>query len=598
MTANSRLHFRITKVMSTILLVLGVLTFLSPRPLAANTTYQEGDLHFGIVSDGNGRTTWAVISCEKTATGDLVIPATYNGRKITTIYNWAFKDCTGLTGVTIPEGITTICESAFSGCTGLTSVTIPDSVTGIPFRAFAECTALKSITLPKGVTTLGKWAFDKCTSLTDITLSPNLTQISESAFANCSNLKRILIPEGVTEIGSGAFLNCTSLEEISIPNSISQIDTAFDGYPNLAYTVYDNAKYLGNATNPYLVLMGSVSKDITHCQIHPNTKFIYFRAFVDHTNLTEIAIPDNVVSIGSAAFTNCPNMTDFTIGKNLQSFENPIFYDCAKLKGVWVAEDNPYYASDSFGVLFNKDKTTLLHAPDTLTGTYTIPDSVTAIGYAAFCNCDSLTQITIGKNVTDISNRAFGNCARLINISIAEENSNFKVDSMGALFSADGSTLHYVPSSVGSSYTVPNSVTAILSYAFSSCTDLENIIIPTTVTNLGNFPYTDCPNLKTIYYGGTQEEWERLLPSYASGPSWEHITVVFSFSGTTVPPTIPATDPTEAPTTTPTAAPAKDATVYAAGPQDTGNHIGLLLGVVAVIAIGAVVVFLIKKKKV
>ena len=104
----------------------------------------------------------------------------------------AFYDCTGLTSITIPDGVTNIGINAFYNCTGLTSITIPDGVTNIGWGAFSNCKGLKSIIIPDGV-----------------------TEIEQSMFQGCQNLTNVIIPDSVTSISFNAFYECTSLNTIN-----------------------------------------------------------------------------------------------------------------------------------------------------------------------------------------------------------------------------------------------------------------------------------------------------------------------------------------------------------------------------------------------
>ncbi|MDR2662342.1 MAG: leucine-rich repeat domain-containing protein [Treponema sp.] len=120
---------------------------------------------------------------------------------VTSIGDYAFYDCSGLTSVTLPEGVTSIGKGAFSGCSGLTSVTLPASVTSIEERAFEGCSGLTSITLPAGLTIIGIGAFAKCESLTSVTLPEGLTEIWNNTFEGCGNLEPPAIPAGVAVYG-------------------------------------------------------------------------------------------------------------------------------------------------------------------------------------------------------------------------------------------------------------------------------------------------------------------------------------------------------------------------------------------------------------
>ena len=115
---------------------------------------------------------------------DVVIPDEIDGRPVTTIGHRAFKRCTSLTSITLPDSVTTIGDYAFEGCTGLTSITLPTGVTSIGSAAFWGCTSLTSITLPNSITAIGDWAFARCHSLTSISV-PNGCSIGTGAFEDC-----------------------------------------------------------------------------------------------------------------------------------------------------------------------------------------------------------------------------------------------------------------------------------------------------------------------------------------------------------------------------------------------------------------------------
>ena len=152
--------------------------------------------------------------------GVVTIPAsvTYSGTtySVTSIGGWAFRDCSGLTSVTIPSSVTSIGNYAFDNCSGLTSVTIGNSVTSIGVEAFSGCSGLTSVTIPNSVTSIGKWAFNNCTGLTSVTIPNSVTSIGNYTFLGCSSLTSITIPNGVTSIGYRAFDGCSGLTSITI----------------------------------------------------------------------------------------------------------------------------------------------------------------------------------------------------------------------------------------------------------------------------------------------------------------------------------------------------------------------------------------------
>ena len=159
-----------------------------------------------------------VFDCYSSKSGDLIIPSTisYNGTtySVTSIGEWAFSYCSGLTSITIGNSVTSIGNSAFEGCSGLTSITIGNSVTSIGKWAFAWCSELTSVTIPNSVTSIADYAFHSCSSLTSVTIPNSVTWIGEGAFHSCSGLTSVTIGNSVTSIGYRAFYNCSGLTSI------------------------------------------------------------------------------------------------------------------------------------------------------------------------------------------------------------------------------------------------------------------------------------------------------------------------------------------------------------------------------------------------
>ena len=158
---------------------------------------------------------------------------------VTSIGNYAFEGCSGLTSVTIPNSVTNIGSLAFIDCSGLTSVFIGNSVNNIDYSAFAFCTSLMSVTIPNSVTCIGGEAFSGCTNLTNITIGNSVTEIGNLAFECCSSLKAVTIPNSVTRIDDGVFSGCTSLLSVIISCNIKYIGPwIFEGCENLSTIIY------------------------------------------------------------------------------------------------------------------------------------------------------------------------------------------------------------------------------------------------------------------------------------------------------------------------------------------------------------------------
>ena len=130
-------------------------------------------------------------------------------------------------------------------------------------------------------------------------------------------------------------------------------------------------------------------------------------------------IAEGVTSIGDSAFCNCTSLTSVTIPNSVTSIGDGAFASCTSLTGIRVTEGNSHYSSDASGVLFNKDKTTLVQCPGAFAA-YTIPDSVTSIGGSAFRGCSSLTSVTIPDSVTSFGSDAFQGCTSLTSVTIPD----------------------------------------------------------------------------------------------------------------------------------------------------------------------------------
>ena len=182
---------------------------------------------------------------ESVASVNLSPTTTYQGTtyRVTSIGWDAFKNCSSLTSITIPNSVTSIRGYAFRGCSSLKSITIPNSVTSIGIWAFQSCSSLTSVTIPNSVTSIASGAFRYCSSLTSITIPNSVTSIEMDAFCQCSSLTSITIPNSVTSIGWNAFQSCSSLTSITIPNSVTSIGVwAFDGCESLTSVKYTGTK--------------------------------------------------------------------------------------------------------------------------------------------------------------------------------------------------------------------------------------------------------------------------------------------------------------------------------------------------------------------
>ena len=151
-------------------------------------------------------TTCRIKPKDKNAIGTKVnIPDEVNGLKVVEIGGSAFARCSGLTSVTIPDGVTEIGGSVFAWCSGLTAVAIPNGVTEIGWGAFYGCSGLTGVSIPDGVTDIGDGAFAWC-NVMEVTIPSSVKRMGWGAFSGCRGLNAVywLVGDGCS-VGFGVF---------------------------------------------------------------------------------------------------------------------------------------------------------------------------------------------------------------------------------------------------------------------------------------------------------------------------------------------------------------------------------------------------------
>ena len=428
---------------------------------------------------------------EKSKAKEIVIPETYNDKKVTKIIT--FKESTHLVKVTIPNSVTEIGERAFDGCTSLSDIAIPNSVTEIGDYAFVFCSSLKNITIPSSVTSISNDMFLKCTSLNNVSLPNGLISIGDNAFDKCTSLSTINIPDTVTTIGNGAFMGCSALTDINIPNSVTEIGgSIFSDCNKLNYNTYDNAYYLGNSSNPYLCLIKGKNKEITSCEIKDTCKFISSSSFESYKSLTNVSFPESITFVGDRAFYNCKALSKLTLNDNITYVGIFAFKDCDK--SLYNLYDNAYYLGTKDNVYF-----CLVQGIDKNITSCEVNINCRMISGGAF-RTDTLNFLNTVNiktyRLTFIGDDAFSSCPIT------------KIDIPGAVTYLGSGAFSFTGLV---KLELDCDITFISDYAFAGCKSLTNVtILCSDLTAIGKKAFAWCDSLQEINYINTISKWNSL----------------------------------------------------------------------------------------
>ena len=396
---------------------------------------------------------------------------------------------------TVPDGVATIEEYAFYLCFNLTEVALPEGLARIGQRAFAACNKLSTPCLPESVFDISLYAFSGCSqfnyntfdnanylgtaqnpyhvlvevtdeSITSAQAHPDTKVIAGAAFRHCNALAQITIPEGVCSLGIWSFNGCSALTQVQLPSTLAFIGAnAFE------------------------------ESGLTQITVPEGVGSIETKTFWDCEDLRAVVLPESITSIGEMAFTGT-SLTEIALGKNVAQIGDSAFYGCSAMTAIRVDEANPNYSSDDRGVLYNKAKTSLLYTPQTIDGSYQVPETVTRIESYAFYGCRDLTELTLPQNLTFLGEYALA-CIGPDTITIPNGITELAT---GLLYNSDITTV-----------SLPQGLTKIGTKSFYSCHLLQNIQIPGSVTTIGNSAFRDCYTLQTV----TFPEGVELIDDYA-----------------------------------------------------------------------------------
>lgn len=196
------------------------------------------------------------------------------------------------------------------------------------------------VTVPEGVTSIGEGAFYNCDSLESVILPEEITSIGAGAFNDCESLSSIEFPEGLTTIGGDAFKDCWQLENIVLPEELTQLGwNAFEGTAFLSRLCAENDMAISNG----ILLKGIEGKVKGEVVIPEGVRCIADRAFTDFDDITNLILPEGLISIGSYAFFHCGGLKgkNIVLPEGLTSIGRSAFYQ-SFINSIVVPESVDY----------------------------------------------------------------------------------------------------------------------------------------------------------------------------------------------------------------------------------------------------------------
>jgi len=373
---------------------------------------------------------------------NIIIPDEIAGSPVIAIANYAFQNCTSLTGVVLPDSITELGYYIFDGCTGITKINvpkslekcgyetydiiygpfenagikemiIPDGLTVLPDYLFYDCSLLESVEIPDSISerTINADTFKGCTSLKKVVLPGKITSIGGSTFSGHTQLTEVELGEGLKSIGTLAFSNCTSLKEVVLPDSITE----------LGYYIFDGCTGITKINVP---------KSLEKCGYE--TYDIIYGPF-ENAGIKEMIIPEGLTVLPDYLFCNCNLLESVEIPDSIseRTINADTFKGCISLKKV------------------------------------VLPGKITSIDSSTFSGLTQLEEVKLGEGLKSIGTWAFNGCSSLQRMIL------------------------------------PEGLETIGEYAFANCTNLSVVRVPETTTTIYENSFQNCPNVTVYCYSNS-----------------------------------------------------------------------------------------------
>ncbi|MCD8207733.1 MAG: leucine-rich repeat domain-containing protein [Bacteroidales bacterium] len=442
-----------------------------------------------------------------------------------------YDECeTDYNGAVVEHKVTSVAAQVFKD-RKISSITISCNVTTVSSQAFYNNPYLKEVYFEPGGTdglTIASYAFINCTSLTDVTLPSRCNSFDATAFEGCTALERMFvetggtysstddgtllgdngttlvfystgrsgevdisdISAGISKIEQNAFASNNKITSVVISKSVTEIcASAFEGCKGVTSLVFEGDDNSPDLTIRTRAFYGCVS--LTSVVLPSNLTALYVDAFGGCISLTYVEYDARADSSASSvnfvdgAFGAGNHITTLKLGEHVPEMDFAAIFDGGLISRVIIDENNPYYVSDQYGVVYGASSYNIIYCPPAISGDYVVLDGVTSVESGIFSDKIYLTSVTIGAGVNTIADDAFDGCVSLTAIYVDDDNSDYgnaktlAGEKDGILYKKESGELVRLiccpMSCVTTDVTVEDSVTSVAMGAFSGVTTLESV---------------------------------------------------------------------------------------------------------------------------
>ena len=381
---------------------------------------------------------------------NVCIPATYEGVAVVEIQVNAFKGCTLIKNVVIPDGIKNIAGRTFEDCVNLESVYMSNGVETVGGGTFDGCTNLKTVVLSEKLTVINQQMFYECVNLQNLTIPSTVKSIGQSAFCKCESLTRMVLPEGLTTIDYNAFYMCKNLASITLPSTLTSVGNEIFYACNRLVEIINKSdveltvgKLMAKHGAEYVLEVHSGDSKLTtkgdfefiaHDGVNYLTKYIgdnkevvlpqnyngesykiHSFAFYYQSEITSVVVPNGVTAIGEYAFEGCSSIQSMVLPFVGGSIDQETASKQSCFGFIFGARE--YEGAQQVKQFYSSTKSANAYIPSSLTSVTVNGGSVL---YGAFYNCSMITSLTFGEGVTSLGDRALYECSALTSVSFGK----------------------------------------------------------------------------------------------------------------------------------------------------------------------------------